>query len=126
MARSRKVRSTCSAPKSRIRRTSASRSRRRTSSDATSCETKHQQGVRGMRPNLSVEAIAGALAVLGTSVLIGACGGDKPANAPVDSEGGAPTGADAHKGESGCGAGEGPGSGGGAEPAGGGKTGRPA
>ena len=30
-----------------------------------------------MRPNLSVEKIAGALAVLGASVLISACGGDE-------------------------------------------------
>jgi len=38
-----------------------------------------------MRPNLSVENIAGALAVLGTSVLMAACGGgDKPANTPVN------------------------------------------
>jgi hypothetical protein len=38
-----------------------------------------------MRPNLSVEKIAGALAVLGAGVLMYACGGDKPANAPVNS-----------------------------------------
>ena len=39
-----------------------------------------------MRPNLSVEKIAGALAVLGTSVLMAACGGDnKPAESPVKS-----------------------------------------
>ena len=38
-----------------------------------------------MRPNLSVEKIAGALAVLGAGVMMYACGGDKPANAPVNS-----------------------------------------
>jgi hypothetical protein len=38
-----------------------------------------------MRPNLSVEKIAGALAVLGAGVMMYACGGDKPANTPVNS-----------------------------------------
>ena len=38
-----------------------------------------------MRPNLSVENIAGALAVLGTSVALAACGGEaKPAETPVN------------------------------------------
>jgi hypothetical protein len=38
-----------------------------------------------MRPNLSVEKIAGALAVLGTSVMLAACGGEeKPAQSPAD------------------------------------------
>jgi hypothetical protein len=31
-----------------------------------------------MRPNLSLETIAGALAVLGTSVILAACGGEDP------------------------------------------------
>lgn len=36
-----------------------------------------------MRPNLSLETIAGALAVLGTGVIMAACGGDPktPVNA---------------------------------------------
>jgi len=60
-----------------------------------------------MRPNLSVENIAGALAVLGTSVLMAACGGgDKPASSPVNaSETPAATGGDAKPGEAGCSAG---------------------
>ena len=38
-----------------------------------------------MRPNLSMEKIASALAALGTSAFMVACGGaDKPANTPVD------------------------------------------
>jgi hypothetical protein len=59
-----------------------------------------------MRPNLSVEKIAGALAVLGTSVLMAACGGDKPANAPVNSTETPAAGGDATKkpGEASCGA----------------------
>ncbi len=36
-------------------------------------------------PNLSFAKIAGALAVLGTSVAITACASDKPAQAPVTS-----------------------------------------
>jgi len=58
-----------------------------------------------MRPNLSVEKIAGALAVLGTSVMMAACGGDKPANTPVNSNEVKPAdGKAAGGGESHCGA----------------------
>ena len=58
-----------------------------------------------MRPNLSVEKIAGALAVLGTSVLISACGGgDKPSASPVDANEVAPTGEKASGGDGHCGA----------------------
>src|SRR5262245_39497257 len=54
-----------------------------------------------MRPNLSVEKIAGALAVLGTTALISACGGgDKP---PVNANEVAPSGEKAG-GEGHCGA----------------------
>jgi hypothetical protein len=57
-----------------------------------------------MRPNLSVEKIAGALAVLGTTVLMGCGGGDKPAASPdVKANEVAPTGTKA-AGESHCGA----------------------
>ncbi len=38
-----------------------------------------------MRPNLSLESIAGALAVLGTGVIMAACGGDPP-KSPVDAK----------------------------------------
>jgi len=38
-----------------------------------------------MRPNLSLESIAGALAVLGTGVIMAACGGDAP-KSPVDAK----------------------------------------
>ncbi len=38
-----------------------------------------------MRPNLSLESIAGALAVLGTGVIMAACGGDAP-KTPVDAK----------------------------------------
>jgi len=98
-----------------------------------------------MRPNLSLEKIAEVLAVLGTSVLMSACGGDKPANSPVDGKEATPTGekasgdkhcgADAkHKdGEKSCGAADGKGAGscgagkaGGAGSCGAGKTGTPA
>ncbi len=37
-----------------------------------------------MRPNLSLESIAGALAVLGTGILMAACGGEEPAKSPVN------------------------------------------
>lgn len=58
-----------------------------------------------MRPNLSVEKIAGALAVLGTSVLMAACGGgDKPANAPVNSTETPTAGGDAKPADGHCGA----------------------
>ncbi|AKV03036.1 Transcriptional regulator [Labilithrix luteola] len=74
-----------------------------------------------MRPNLSIDKIAGALAVLGTSVLMGACGGEsKPAEAPVSGTEVAPAGEKAgehkageancsadHKGSASCGAGKG-------------------
>ena len=57
-----------------------------------------------MRPNLSVENIAGALAVLGTSVLMAACGGDKPANTPVNSSETPTAGGDAKPADGHCGA----------------------
>jgi len=38
-----------------------------------------------MRPNLSLESITGALAVLGTGVIMAACGGDAP-KTPVDAK----------------------------------------
>lgn len=38
-----------------------------------------------MRPNLSIESIAGALAVLGTGVLMAACGGPEAPKTPVNS-----------------------------------------
>lgn len=38
-----------------------------------------------MRPNLSLENIAGALAVLGTGVIMAACGGETP-KTPVDAK----------------------------------------
>ncbi|HSO32707.1 MAG TPA: hypothetical protein VLT33_09325 [Labilithrix sp.] len=38
-----------------------------------------------MRPNLSLESIAGALAVLGTGVIMAACGGEAP-KTPVDAK----------------------------------------
>lgn len=59
-----------------------------------------------MRPNLSVESIAGALAVLGTSVLISACGGDAPKpNTPVNATEVTPTsGETAKPAEAHCGA----------------------
>ncbi|MCW5837465.1 MAG: hypothetical protein KIS78_34045, partial [Labilithrix sp.] len=61
-----------------------------------------------MRPNLSVEKIAGALAVLGTSVVMAACGGgDKPAESPVTSTEAPLAGGEAKPGEAGCGAGKG-------------------
>jgi hypothetical protein len=54
-----------------------------------------------MRPNLSLENIAGALAVLGTGVIMAACGGDKPAvnanevnNAAAPADGAGHCGAD--------------------------------
>lgn len=60
-----------------------------------------------MRPNLSVEKIAGALAVLGASVLVAACGGDKPAQTPVDAKEVAPSGEKAAGGDAAhCGAGK--------------------
>ena len=37
-----------------------------------------------MRPNLSLESIAGALAVLGTGVLMAACGGAEEPKSPVN------------------------------------------
>ena len=58
-----------------------------------------------MRPNLSVEKIAGALAVLGTSVLMAACGGgDKPANTPVNSSETPAAGGEAKPADGHCGA----------------------
>jgi hypothetical protein len=62
------------------------------------------QGAKRMRPNLSVEKIAGALAVLGTSALIAACGGDKPPMSPVDAQEVAPAGEKAAHGDAHCGA----------------------
>jgi hypothetical protein len=63
-----------------------------------------------MRPNLSLEKIAGALAALGTGVLISACGGgDKPASSPVEATEVAP-GEKAAGGEGSCGADKGEGS----------------
>lgn len=61
-----------------------------------------------MRPNLSVENIAGALAVLGTSVLMAACGGgDKPPTSPVNStETPAGAGGEAKPADGHCGAGK--------------------
>jgi hypothetical protein len=62
-----------------------------------------------MRPNLSVEKIAGALAVLGTSVLMAACGGDNPpANTPVNANETTPPAAsgDAKPADGHCGAGK--------------------
>src|SRR5688572_28786673 len=57
-----------------------------------------------MRPNLSVEKIAGALAVLGASVLITACGGDeKKPNTPVNGSEVSPT-SSAGGGDGHCGA----------------------
>jgi hypothetical protein len=41
--------------------------------------------MRAMRPNLSLESIAGALAVLGAGVIMAACGGDPP-KSPVDAK----------------------------------------
>jgi hypothetical protein len=57
-----------------------------------------------MRPNLSLESIAGALAVLGTGVLMAACGGQEP-KTPVNANevSGATTSAD---GAGHCGAGK--------------------
>jgi hypothetical protein len=43
----------------------------------------NQEGMRAMRPNLSLESIAGALAVLGTGVIMAACGGEPP-KSPVN------------------------------------------
>lgn len=67
-----------------------------------------------MRPNLTVEKITGALAVLGTSVLISACGGDAkpPVNASDVPAAGEKAAGDGHcgankdhkPGESSCGA----------------------
>ena len=60
-----------------------------------------------MRPNLSVEKIAGALAVLGTSALMAACGGDaKPANVPVSSTEAPAAAGDAKPADGHCGAGK--------------------
>ena len=60
-----------------------------------------------MRPNLSVEKIAGALAVLGTSVLMAACGGEeKPANAPVHATEAPAPGGEAKAADGHCGAGK--------------------
>lgn len=58
-----------------------------------------------MRPNLSIEKISGALAVLGTVAVIQACGDSKPANSPVNgTETGTPTEAKPADGH--CGAGK--------------------
>jgi hypothetical protein len=58
-----------------------------------------------MRPNLSLEKIAGALAVLGTSVIMGCGGGDKPAASPdVKANEVAPTSDKAAAGQGHCGA----------------------
>jgi hypothetical protein len=66
-----------------------------------------EQGVIGMRPNLSVEKIAGALAVLGTSALMAACGGEsKPANVPVSSTEAPAAAGDAKPADGHCGAGK--------------------
>jgi hypothetical protein len=60
-----------------------------------------------MRPNLSVEKIAGALAVLGTSALMAACGGEsKPANVPVSSTEAPAAAGDAKPADGHCGAGK--------------------
>lgn len=56
-----------------------------------------------MRPNLSLESIAGALAVLGTGVIMAACGGDKPAVNANEVSGATPPAAD---GAGHCGAGK--------------------
>ena len=48
---------------------------RRYSGDAAVVIPSTNKGVTRMRPNLSVEKIAGALAALGTAALISACGG---------------------------------------------------
>ena len=64
-----------------------------------------------MRPNLSLESFAGALAVLGTGVIMAACGGDKPAvnanevsnaSAPADGAGHCGAGKDHKPGEANC------------------------
>jgi hypothetical protein len=58
-----------------------------------------------MRPNLSLEKIAGALAVVGTSVLMGCGGGDKPAASPdVKANEVAPTSDKSATGQGHCGA----------------------
>ena len=58
-----------------------------------------------MRPNLSLEKIAGALAVLGTSVVLGCGGGDKPAASPdVKANEVAPTSDKSATGQGHCGA----------------------
>lgn len=58
-----------------------------------------------MRPNLSVEKIAGALAILGTSVVMAACGGEPAPNTPVNAnETAAPTSGAAKPAEGSCGA----------------------
>ncbi|MCA9584594.1 MAG: hypothetical protein KC657_04480 [Myxococcales bacterium] len=58
-----------------------------------------------MRPNLSLESIAGALTVLGTSVLIAACGGEAPKpTTPVNANEVTPTSGEAKPGDAHCGA----------------------
>ena len=58
-----------------------------------------------MRPNLSLEKIAGALAVIGTSVIMGCGGGDKPPASPdVKANEVSPTSSDKNAGQGHCGA----------------------
>ena len=58
-----------------------------------------------MRPNLSLEKIAGALAVIGASVIVGCGGGDKPAVSPdVKANEVTPSAGDKNAGQGHCGA----------------------
>src|SRR5687767_4619769 len=84
--------------------TSASIYERSGSRDSVCDSLKLGKESMRMRPNLSIEKIAGALAVLGTSALIASCcGSDKPADTPVKANEVSPASPKSSEGASSCG-----------------------